>query len=78
VEIRKNFQGVTTAFLQIFPDTTASSRQAINQLGKKFDQTGSVDDAQRSGRPSTARAEVSRQLVFERFVEISTMCIMRA
>ncbi len=53
---RKTYEVVTTNFENEFPNEKVPSRQAIYQLAKKFDETGSVDDAPRSGRPTTTRS----------------------
>lgn len=58
---------VNTAFRNEFPDQKVPSRQAIHQLAKKFDETGSVDDAPRSGRPPTIDTEENLELVSETF-----------
>ena len=44
-----------------------STRQAIYQLAKKFDETGSVEDAPRSGRPRTVSTEENTERVSETF-----------
>ncbi|CAF3633529.1 unnamed protein product, partial [Rotaria sp. Silwood1] len=43
-------------------------RQTIYKITKKFDETGSVDDAPRSGRPTTAKTGEKIQLVSEAVV----------
>ena len=51
----KTLRTVNAAFRIEFPDVQIPTRQAIYQLAQKFDETGSVDDASRSGRPITVR-----------------------
>jgi hypothetical protein len=53
-----------TAFQNEYPDGKISTRQAIYQLAKKFDETGSIDDAPCSTRLVTAKTEENRQRFF--------------
>ncbi|CAF4255107.1 unnamed protein product [Rotaria sordida] len=59
---------VNEAFQAEFPDTKIPTRQTIYQLAKKFDETGSVEDAPRSGRPRTVRTEENMERVSETFL----------
>ncbi|CAF5022496.1 unnamed protein product [Rotaria sp. Silwood1] len=54
------------------------TRQAIHKLVKKFDDTGSVEDSPRSGRPTTVRIEENMQLVSETFAQNPQMSQRRA
>jgi transposase len=63
----KTLRRVNTAFRNEFPHDKIPSRQAIYQLAKKFDETGSVDDAPRSGRPTTFNTEENLELVSKTF-----------
>ena len=63
----KTLRTVNAAFRIEFPDVQIPTRQAIYQLAQKFDETGSVDDASRSGRPITVRTAENSQLVSETF-----------
>lgn len=65
----KTYQVVYAAFQNEYPDEKVPSRQAIHQLANKFAETGSVDDAPRSGRPTTVRTEENKQLVSETFFQ---------
>jgi transposase len=44
-------QDVQQRFQAQFPETTVPRRNAVQQLIQKFQETGSVCDATRSGRP---------------------------
>ncbi|CAF4077291.1 unnamed protein product, partial [Rotaria sordida] len=59
---------IKAAFQAEFPDTKFPTRHAIYQLARKFDDTGSVEDAPRSGRPATVRTEENMQRVSETFL----------
>ncbi len=60
--ISGNTRIVNEAFQAEFPDTKIPRRQTIYQLAKKFDETGSVEDASRSGRPRTVRTEENMEV----------------
>ncbi|CAF3181292.1 unnamed protein product [Rotaria sp. Silwood2] len=66
--ISGNTRVVNEAFQAEFPDTKIPTRQTIYQLAKKFDETGSVEDAPRSGRPRTVRTEENMERVSETFL----------
>ena len=66
---RKSHLVVSDTFQAKFPGEKAPSRQAIYQLAKKFQETGSVEDAPRSGRPVTASTEENAELVLETFTQ---------
>ena len=63
----KNFRAVNGAFRNEFPDKKMPTRQAIYKLVNKFDDTGSVENSFRSGRPTTVRTEENMQIVSETF-----------
>ena len=50
----KNFRPVNGAFRNKFPDKKMPTRQAIYKLARKFDDSGSVEDSPRSGRPTNS------------------------
>ncbi|CAF1568372.1 unnamed protein product, partial [Rotaria sp. Silwood1] len=66
--ISGNTRVVNEAFQAEIPDTKIPTRQTIYQLAKKFDETGSVEDAPRSGRPRTVRTEENMERVSETFL----------
>ncbi|CAF5207563.1 unnamed protein product, partial [Rotaria magnacalcarata] len=62
-ESGRTLQTLNTAFRREFPGEKIPTRQAIYLLVKNFEETGSVEDASRSGRPTTVRTEENIQLV---------------
>ncbi|CAF4425902.1 unnamed protein product [Rotaria sp. Silwood2] len=48
----KTLKTVNEAFQDEYPDDEIPARQTIYRLATKFDETGSVEDAPRSGRPT--------------------------
>jgi DNA-binding XRE family transcriptional regulator len=58
---------VNAAFRHEFPNDEIPARQTIYRLAKKFDETGSVEDASRSGRPTSVTTEENMQLVSQNF-----------
>ena len=55
-----NYEDVVESFVQHFPNSRPLSRQAIHNLNKRFEMTGSVADLPRSGRPiSVTTAEIT-------------------
>ncbi|CAF3465187.1 unnamed protein product [Rotaria socialis] len=52
-ESGRTLQTLNTAFRREFPGEKIPTRQAIYLLVKNFEETGSVEDASRSGRPTT-------------------------
>jgi hypothetical protein len=46
-----NYRDVVELFVERFPNSVPPSRQAIHNLNKRSEQTGSVADLPRSGRP---------------------------
>jgi transposase len=63
----RTFRPVDTAFRNEFPVEEVPTRQTIYQLAEKFDETGSVEDVPRSGRPTTVTTEENTQIVSETF-----------
>ncbi|CAF0972421.1 unnamed protein product [Rotaria sp. Silwood1] len=59
---------VNSAFKHEFPDDKIPARQTIYRLAKKFDETGSVEDAPRSGRPTSINTEENIELASESFL----------
>ncbi|CAF1575856.1 unnamed protein product, partial [Didymodactylos carnosus] len=49
------------------PGEEVPTRQTVYRLAEKFDETGSVEDAPRSGRPITVRTEENTEVVSEAF-----------
>ena len=60
-------QTINEAFQHEFPDDAIPVRQTVYRLAKKFDETGSVEDAPRSGRPASVTTEANTQLVSQNF-----------
>lgn len=67
VGVEKKIALVDAAFRNEYPGEEVPTRQTISRLPEKFDETGSVEDAPRSGRPTTVRAEENAQTVSETF-----------
>lgn len=63
----KSLHAVNVAFRREFPNDDIPSRQTIYRLSEKFDETGSVDDLPRSGRPKSVTKEENIQIVSENF-----------
>ena len=66
---QKSYLIVGDVFQTKFSDEKTPSRQAIHQLAKKFQETGSVEDASRSGRPVSACTDDNADLVSNRFTQ---------
>lgn len=67
-----DYEELFAAYHTRFPNSPVPDRQCIYKLHRKFQRTGSVADAPRSGRPHTARTEENKQLVAQVFVEQPT------
>lgn len=63
----KSLHAVNTAFKHEFPDDAVPARQTIYRLSSKFEETGSVDDSPRSGRPQSVTTDDNTDLVSENF-----------
>ena len=63
----KTVRTVNAAFRNEFPDVPIPTRQTMYQLARKFDETGSIEDASRSGRARTVSTEENSELVLETF-----------
>jgi hypothetical protein len=63
----KKFASVDAAFRNEYPGEEVPTRQTIYRLAENFYETGSVEDAPRSGRPTTVRTEENAQTVYEAF-----------
>lgn len=61
-------QTINEAFQHEFPNEEVPARQTIYRLAKKFDETGSVKDAPRSGRPKSINTDENMQLVSQSFL----------
>lgn len=64
----KNSEEVIQSFVERFPLTPAPSRQGIYKLNKRFEETGSVHDLPRSGRPRSATSEANVTTIAESVV----------
>ncbi|CAF2083617.1 unnamed protein product [Rotaria magnacalcarata] len=62
-ESGRTLQTLNTTFRSEFPGEKIPTRQAIYLLVKNFEETGSVEDASRSIRPTTVRTVENIQLV---------------
>jgi transposase len=58
-----SYRDVVDLFVERFPNGVPPSRQAIHNLNKRFEQTGSVEDRPRSGRPKSATTEENLNIV---------------
>jgi hypothetical protein len=65
----RDYTDVIAAFEQQFPGAQPPIRQAIYKLNKKFEQTGSVNDLPRSGRPRSVRTLENMEIIAETFVK---------
>ncbi|CAF1264566.1 unnamed protein product [Rotaria sordida] len=63
----KTLKTVNEAFQDEYPDDEISARQTIYRLATKFDETGSMEDAPRSGRPTSITTEENMELVSESY-----------
>jgi len=63
----KTLKTVNEAFQDEYPDDEIPARQTIYRLATKFDETGSVEDAPRSGRPTSITTEENMELVSESY-----------
>lgn len=61
-------QTINEAFQHEFPNEDVPARQTIYRLAKKLDETGSVKDAPRSGRPKSINTDENMQLVSQSFL----------
>jgi transposase len=58
-----SYRDVVDLFVERFPNSVPPSRQAIYNLNKRFEQTGSVADFPRSGTPKAATTEENLNIV---------------
>jgi transposase len=65
-----SYRDVANLFVERFPNSVPPSRQAIHNSNKRFEQTGSVADLPRSGRPKSVTTEENLNIVahFEHLV----------
>lgn len=70
----RDYTDVIAAFEQQLPGAQPPRRLAIYKLNKRFEQTGSVNDLPRSGRPRSVRTlENNMEFIAETFIkQIST------
>jgi hypothetical protein len=78
VENKKKSQKVNAAFTEKFPCIQPPTRQAIHNLNTRFEDTSSVADLSRSGRPRSARSEENLQTAEQAFIHSPNKCIRRA
>jgi len=60
-------QAINEAFQQEFPDDEIPARQTVYRLAKKFDETGSVEDAPGRGRRKSVNTDENMQLVSQNY-----------
>jgi hypothetical protein len=63
-----NSQHVIAAFIDKFPGVLPPSRQVILNLNKRFEQTGTVADLTRNGRPRSVMSEENLQIVVQALI----------
>jgi transposase len=73
-----NYRDVVDLFVEPFPNCIPPSRQAIHNLNKRFEQTGSVADRPRSGRPKSVITEENINIVAQSFVQSTTKSTRKA
>jgi hypothetical protein len=73
-----NYRDVVDLFVERFPNSVLPSRQAIHSLNKRFEQTRSVADLPRSGRPKSVTMEENLNIVAQSFVQSSTKSTRKA
>lgn len=73
-----NYEDVEESFVQHFPNSRPLSRQAIYNLNKRFEITGSVADLPRSGRPKSVTTEENLETVAQSLVQSPTKSTRRA
>jgi transposase len=59
---------VIETFIGKFPDVQPPRHETIYELNKRIEETGTVDDLPRSGRPKTALTDENLQIVAEALV----------
>jgi transposase len=64
-----DYQTIFNEFAGQHPHRRVPTRQMVYKLNKKFQETGSVEDAPRTGRPATVVTEDNMHLVAAAFVE---------
>jgi hypothetical protein len=74
----RKLQEVITAFTETFPGIQPPTRQVIHNFNTRFEETGSVADSPRSGRPRSARSEENLQTVAQAFVHSPNKSIRTA
>jgi hypothetical protein len=66
------------AFTEKFRGIQPPTRQVIHNLNTRFEETDSVADLPRSGRPRSSRSEENLQIVAQAFVHSPNKAIRRA
>lgn len=65
----RDYGAIEEGFREKWPDTHFPNRNYMVELAKKFERTGSVEDAKRIGRPRSVRTEQNSMMVAQSFVE---------
>jgi hypothetical protein len=73
-----NYRDVVDLFVERFPNSVPPSGQAIHNLNKRSEQTGSVADLPRSGRPKSVTMEGNLNIVTQSFVQSPTKSTRKA
>lgn len=64
-----DYRAICELFTEHFPNSPVPTYRNIHKLHTKFQRTGNVADAPRSGRPRSARTEENKMRVAQTFVE---------
>uniref|UniRef100_A0A1B6L4Y9 DUF4817 domain-containing protein n=1 Tax=Graphocephala atropunctata TaxID=36148 RepID=A0A1B6L4Y9_9HEMI len=67
-----NYSDVCDLFVERFPNIEPPSRQCIRKLNLRFEQTGSVAELSRSGRPRSVTSEENLNVIAQCFVQSPT------
>jgi hypothetical protein len=73
-----NYRDVVDLFVERFPNSVPPSRQAIHSLNKMSEETGSVADIPRSGRPKSVTTGENLNIVAQSFVQSPTKSTRKA
>lgn len=65
----RDYGATEESFTERWPDIHFPNRNYMVELAKKFEETGSVQDAKRSGRPRSLRTEENTMIIAQNFVE---------
>uniref|UniRef100_A0A1B6GN10 DUF4817 domain-containing protein n=1 Tax=Cuerna arida TaxID=1464854 RepID=A0A1B6GN10_9HEMI len=67
-----NYIDMCDSFVERFPNVRPPSRQGIRKLNARFEETGSVAELSRSGRPVSVTTEENLNVVAQCFVQSPT------